>query len=150
MGLVHCGNCARSIGLVRIPYASVAYSIVGSSDGFSPGLLFTKKKPSYFTVINSYHISQGPTSSYFSYGRGIQNDSLTYAFLPLQLTQFINPTMHQSYIPQCTIQNRNMHICVLNGVLWDMGQVHSWICETGLLRCLGRKFDIFIQRCIPI
>ena len=38
--------------------------------------------------------------------------------------------MHLSYIPQYTIQNRNVLISVLDGVLWDMGQVH---CETGLL-----------------
>ena len=31
------------------------------------------------------------------------------------------PTMHLSHIPQCTIQNRNEHISVLNGALWDIG-----------------------------
>ena len=35
--------------------------------------------------------------------------------------------MHLSHIPQCTIQNRNVHISVLNGALWDMGQVHYGI-----------------------
>ena len=39
--------------------------------------------------------------------------------------------MHLSHIPQCTIQNRNVHISVLNGALWDMGQVHCGICEIG-------------------
>ena len=38
-----------------------------------------------------------------------------------------------SHIPQCTIQNRNVHISVLNGVLLDMGQTHCEICETVLL-----------------
>ena len=28
-------------------------------------------------------------------------------------------------------QNRNMHISVLNGALWDMEQAHSGICEIG-------------------
>ena len=42
--------------------------------------------------------------------------------------------MHLSHIPQCTIQNRNVHISVLNGALWDMGQVHCWICEFGLFQ----------------
>ena len=37
--------------------------------------------------------------------------------------------MHLYHIPQCTIQNRHVHISVLNGVLWDMGQVHIGICE---------------------
>ena len=30
--------------------------------------------------------------------------------------------MHLWHIPQCTIQNRNVHISVLNGALWDMAQ----------------------------
>ena len=41
--------------------------------------------------------------------------------------------MHLFHIPQCSIQNRNMHISVLNGALWDMEQVHSGNCETDLL-----------------
>ena len=41
--------------------------------------------------------------------------------------------MHLSHIPQYTIQKRNVHISVLNGVLWDMGQVHCGICEIGPL-----------------
>ena len=43
---------------------------------------------------------------------------------------FPHPTMHHS---QCTIKNRNVHISVLNGVLWDMEQVYCVICEIGLL-----------------
>ena len=31
--------------------------------------------------------------------------------------------MHLPRIPLCTIQNRNAHISVLNGALWDMQQV---------------------------
>ena len=46
-----------------------------------------------------------------------------------------NPTMHLSHIPQCTIQNRNVHISVLNGVLWNMGQLHCGVCHIGLLCC---------------
>ena len=41
--------------------------------------------------------------------------------------------MHLFHIQQCSIQNRNVHISVLNGALWDMEQVHSGICEIGLL-----------------
>ena len=37
-----------------------------------------------------------------------------------------------SQIP-CSIQNRNMHISVLNVAFWDMEKVHSGICEIGLL-----------------
>ena len=50
-----------------------------------------------------------------------------------ELSQFTNPRMHLLHIPQCSIQNRNVHISVLNGALWDMEQVHSGICEIGLL-----------------
>ena len=45
---------------------------------------------------------------------------------------FISP-MHLSHIPRCTIQNRYMHISVLNDEMCDMKQVHCGICETVLL-----------------
>ena len=48
---------------------------------------------------------------------------------------FTNPRMHLFHIPECSIQNRNVHISVLNGAFWDMEQVHSGICELGLLYC---------------
>ena len=48
-------------------------------------------------------------------------------------TNFTKLTMLLSYIPQCTSQNRNVHIFVLNGVLWDMGQVHHGFWEFGQL-----------------
>ena len=41
--------------------------------------------------------------------------------------------MHLFYIPQCTIQNINVHISVMNGVLWDMEQVHYGNCEISVL-----------------
>ena len=44
----------------------------------------------------------------------------------------ITQCTHLSHIPQCTIQNRNVHISVLNGALWDIGLVHCGICELGL------------------
>ena len=46
-------------------------------------------------------------------------------------TNVTNPAMLMSNISQYTIQNRNVHISVLNGVLWDMRQVHC-----GLDECL--------------
>ena len=39
--------------------------------------------------------------------------------------------MHLFHIPQCSIQNMNVHISVLNGALWVMEQMHSVICELG-------------------
>ena len=51
----------------------------------------------------------------------------------IELTQFTNLRMLLFHIPQCSIQNRNVHISVLNGAFWDLEQVHSWICETALL-----------------
>ena len=40
--------------------------------------------------------------------------------------------MNLFHIPQCSIQDRNVHISVLNGALLDVEQVHSGICEIGL------------------
>ena len=40
--------------------------------------------------------------------------------------------MSLSHIPQCTVQDRNVHISVLNGALRDLGQVHCGISEYGL------------------
>ena len=37
-------------------------------------------------------------------------------------------------MPQYNIHNRNVHISVLNGALWDIKQVHSGICDIGLLQ----------------
>ena len=51
----------------------------------------------------------------------------------LQLTEFMNHRMPLLHIPQCSIQNRNVHISVLNGALWDMEQGYSGIYENGLL-----------------
>ena len=45
-------------------------------------------------------------------------------------TNLTNPAMYLSHIPECTIQNRNVHISVLNCVLCDMGQVHCGICKS--------------------
>ena len=49
----------------------------------------------------------------------------------VEWANFTNPTMHLFHIPQCTIQNRNMHISVLNGALWDIEQVQCRIGELG-------------------
>ena len=43
--------------------------------------------------------------------------------------------MHLSHIQQCTIQEKNVHISVLNGTLWDKGEVHCGICEAVPLLC---------------
>ena len=43
-----------------------------------------------------------------------------------------SPTMYLSQTPQCTIQNRNVYISVLNGAFWAMEQVQCGICEFGL------------------
>ena len=44
---------------------------------------------------------------------------------------FTNRRMVLFHIPQCSIQNRNVHISVLNGALLDTEQVHSGICKLG-------------------
>ena len=62
------------------------------------------------------------------------------------VTKFTNPRMHLFPIPQCFIQNRNVNISVLNGILWDMEQVHSGICEIGLLQKIDR-YNVIV--CLP-
>ena len=52
--------------------------------------------------------------------------------------------MHLFPIPQHTIQNRNVHISVLNGVLWDMEQVRFGICEVGLFISLWTNEAVMI------
>ena len=52
--------------------------------------------------------------------------------------------MNLFQIPQCSIQNRTVYIYILNGALLDMEQVHSGICEIGLLNiteCLNNNID---------
>ena len=46
--------------------------------------------------------------------------------------------MHLFQIPQRTIQNINVHISVLNGVLWDMEQVHCVIVR--FVYCINRIY----------
>ena len=50
--------------------------------------------------------------------------------------------MHLAHIPQYTIQNRNVHISVVNGMLWDMRQVYCSVCEIDLLGNVCRKLCI--------
>ena len=59
-------------------------------------------------------------------------------------TNFTNITVHLFHIPQCTIQNRNVHISVLNGALWDMEQMHGEICELGQLKDSGWIGQYFV------
>ena len=47
-----------------------------------------------------------------------------------KMNSFPDPTTRLSHIPQCTIQNRDLHISVLNAELWDMRHVHRGICES--------------------
>ena len=61
----------------------------------------------------------------------IAGPKIWYLQMPPQLTKFRNPRMNLFHIPQCSIQNRSVHISILKGALWDMGQVHSRIFETG-------------------
>ena len=60
----------------------------------------------------------------------------------IQKTNFTNPSKHLFHIPQCSIQNRNVQISVLNGALWDMEQVHSGICELHISVLNGALWDM--------
>ena len=51
----------------------------------------------------------------------------------MQKKQFTNPTIHLFQISQCSIQNRNVYISVLDEALWDMQQEHFGIFKIGLL-----------------
>ena len=56
---------------------------------------------------------------------------VNFAFMNFKKTNLTNTTVHLSHIPQCTIQNRNVHFCSEwcivgygTGALWDL-----WICS---------------------
>ena len=57
--------------------------------------------------------------------------------------------MHLFHILQCSIRNRNVHISVLNGALWDMEQVHLGICEIGLLLWQLATPPVSVSCCLP-
>ena len=54
----------------------------------------------------------------------IEDPKGTLAGMYLAVVQFTYPRMHLLNIPQCSIQNGNVHIYILNKALWDMEQVH--------------------------
>ena len=97
-------------------------------------------KPCYEDVIDQFHKSQ---NALVPYPTMLHSRTEMYTFLFWMehcgiwnrciLGAFTNPRMHLFRIPQCSIQNRNVHISVLNGALWDMEQVHSGICKLGQL-----------------
>ena len=47
----------------------------------------------------------------------------------LKLTEFTHLTMQLFHIPECNIQNRNVHISVLNVALWDL-----WDWTNGIIK----------------
>ena len=64
----------------------------------------------------------------------IQHIPLIMHTIMMRCVLFYRPNwMHLLYIPQCPIQNINVHISALNGALWDMEWVHYGICELGQL-----------------
>ena len=73
--------------------------------------------------------------------------------LETQIDQITNPKIHLFHIPQCSIQNRNVHISVLNGALWDMEQVHSGTCEIGVFKWTEFNFKNNFRnffKCLPV
>ena len=68
---------------------------------------------------------------------------------------FTNPRIHQFHIPQCPIQNRNVHnIRSVNGALWNMEQVHSGSIVLGHVLCgclstpigIGHLREVFYEK----
>ena len=70
-------------------------------------------------------------------------DLQTRPCLP-QSNTFWNPVMHLSHIPKWFIQNRNIHVSVLNGALRAMGHVYSWICELGQFGPLWLRYMMMV------
>ena len=52
--------------------------------------------------------------------------------LTIQINDLPNAKMHLSHIPELTVENMNVHISILTGVMWDTEQVNYGICEIGL------------------
>ena len=72
-------------------------------------------------------------------------------FIARHYTNFTNPIIHLFRIPPCSIQNRNVHISVLNGALWDMEQVYSGICELGHLKCkFLASIWLWLRKCLQL
>ena len=59
-----------------------------------------------------------------------ENTKQKYSFVRNLALQNINVKLI-SHSPQCTIQNRNVRISVLNGALWGIGQAPFGNCEIG-------------------
>ena len=80
----------------------------------------------YYVVMSTFQFSLQHSTwrncliEDFSADRGRQWRKGCYGYRAIT-----NPTGHLSHILKCTIQNRNVHISVLNDALWDMGQVHK-------------------------
>ena len=64
------------------------------------------------------------------------------------IKQWINlpySRIHLFCIPQYIIQNRNVHISVLNYALWDMEQVYCGICKCGLLMKSEKEHATYLK-----
>ena len=76
-------------------------------------------------------ILQAPFSNAFSWMKIIEFWFKCYSslFQRVQETNLTNPKLHRLLVPQFIIQNKIVHISVLNGTLWDKGHVQCGICE---------------------
>ena len=131
--------CIHVIDLINSLRASDAYTrskiiIIGSDNGLSHGL----RQAIIWTNVGILLVR--PLGKNFS-GNLIEINTFSFKKMHLKLLSaegrlfchglngLTNSTMHVSHTPRCTIQNRDVHISVLNGVLWDMEQMHGGICE---------------------
>ena len=67
----------------------------------------------------------------------------------MKIEQFHKSQNAPAHNPHCSIQNRNVHISVLNGALWDTEQVHSVICELGHFWIYLFSAIIWSTNCLP-
>ena len=78
--------------------------------------------------------------------REVLNAFSTQVNMDGDLQQLTNPIIYLFHMSQCTIQNSNAHISVLNGALCYMDQMHRGISEIGLLHGIKRVCNTWTSR----
>ena len=71
--------------------------------------------------------------------------SLFLNYLSLHTIDLIHKS-HNVPVLYPTMRNRNVHISILNGVLWDMELVHCGICEIALLMWLVSQLQCELSK----
>ena len=75
--------------------------------------------------------------TYIPYAIDVQK----FVRITYQTTQFTNPRMHVYHIPQCSIQNSNVHISVQNGALGAFWDLWNWSKQYWLAEARGEVLE---------